>query len=164
MDVSAAEPAPSDPQEASVGNPLALDGASEGLDDDLPPASELLPKLHLALKWAGHGNWPRLAVPLLLLALALSVELGWLDESIWKRADVLMQRAGLPLVPPPSMNVDQFLQLMGRDKKVIDGKIVFILAKSIGDTFISKNLIILCSKFAATNGFRIVDRKSYPGA
>ena len=76
MDASAAEPAPSDSQEAFVGNPLALDAddGAEGLGDgesaeaaDLPPASELLPKLHLALKMAGHGNWPRLAVPVLLL-------------------------------------------------------------------------------------------------
>ena len=35
--------------------------------DDLLPAAELLPKLHLALKIAGSGNWPRLAVPLCLL-------------------------------------------------------------------------------------------------
>eukprot|EP01045_Picozoa_sp_COSAG04_P031590 COSAG04_NODE_5900_length_1461_cov_1.149046_2_plen_156_part_00 len=44
------------------------DGASTKAAD-LPPASELLPKLHLALKMAGHGNWPRLAAPVLLLPL-----------------------------------------------------------------------------------------------
>ena len=70
MDASAAEPTPSDSQEAFVGNPLALgaaddtpgqglgDGESVKAADDVPPASELLPKLHLALKMAGHGNWP----------------------------------------------------------------------------------------------------------
>eukprot|EP01046_Picozoa_sp_COSAG06_P010830 COSAG06_NODE_601_length_13893_cov_8.766928_6_plen_350_part_00 len=74
------EPAPFDSQlaQASVGNPLALGavddapgqalGGGESAEAaDLPPASELLPKLHLALKMAGHGNWPRLAVPLLVL-------------------------------------------------------------------------------------------------
>ena len=80
MDASAAEPTPFDsqPAQAFVGNPLALGaddasasgrqgpGADAKAADDLPPASELLPKLHLALKMAGHGNWPR-AVPLLLL-------------------------------------------------------------------------------------------------
>ena len=81
MDASAAEPTPFDSQpaqQASAGNPLALGGADDAPGQapgggesaeaaDLPPASELLPKLHLALKMAGHGNWPRLAVPLLLL-------------------------------------------------------------------------------------------------
>ena len=83
MEVSAAEPTLFDSQpahaaQASVGNPVALGaddgGSGQGLgggesaeEADLPPASELLPKLHLALKTAGHGYWPRLAVPLLLL-------------------------------------------------------------------------------------------------
>ena len=79
MDVPAAE-APSD-SEVFVSNPaLGAAGADDppgrGPGDgastkaaDLPPASELLPKLHLALKMAGHGNWPRLAAPVLLLPL-----------------------------------------------------------------------------------------------
>ena len=88
MDASAAEPTPSDSQEAFVGNPLALGaddasasgrqgpGADAKAADDLPPASELLPKLHLALKMAGHGNWPR-AVPLLLLPIIGTWALGY---------------------------------------------------------------------------------------
>ena len=48
-----------------------------------------------------------------------------------------MQRAGLPLVPPPSMNVDQFLQLMGRDKKVIDGRLRLVLLEGLGQAVVS---------------------------
>ncbi|WP_022958428.1 3-dehydroquinate synthase [Spongiibacter tropicus] len=87
----------------------------------------------------GYGSWlhGEAVAAGMSLALALSVELGWLDESIWKRADVLMQRAGLPLVPPPSMNVDQFLQLMGRDKKVIDGRLRLVLLEGLGQAVVS---------------------------
>jgi 3-dehydroquinate synthase len=38
----------------------------------------------------------------------------------------------------PDENV--LIDLMGQDKKVLDGKLTFIMARGIGDTFVSHNV------------------------
>jgi 3-dehydroquinate synthase len=35
------------------------------------------------------------------------------------------------------MDVDQFLQLMGRDKKVLDGRLRLVLLKGLGEAVVS---------------------------
>ena len=87
----------------------------------------------------GYGSWlhGEAVAAGMSLALSLSVALGWLDDGVRQRADSLMQRAGLPIVPPSSMNVDQFLQLMGRDKKVIDGRLRLVLLEGLGQAVVS---------------------------
>ena len=55
-----------------------------------------------------------------------------------------LQRAGLPthvstipgLLPPPT----KLVELMRQDKKAEGGKLTFILARAIGDTFIAKGV------------------------
>ncbi len=37
-------------------------------------------------------------------------------------------------------DADGLIALMGQDKKVTDGKIAFILARSIGEAFVEKNV------------------------
>jgi len=48
----------------------------------------------------------------------------------------LLRRARLP-VQGPALGADRYLELMGHDKKVEDGKIRFILLRNIGEAFIS---------------------------
>ncbi|CAA0082693.1 3-dehydroquinate synthase [Zhongshania aliphaticivorans] len=89
----------------------------------------------------GYGNWlhGEAVSAGMVLALALSVELGWLDESVLLRGKQLLQMAGLPVAPPENMNVDQFLQLMGRDKKVLDGRLRLVLLKGLGVSVVSSD-------------------------
>jgi 3-dehydroquinate synthase len=48
----------------------------------------------------------------------------------------LFVRTGLPVVGP-KLGAEKYLQLMGLDKKVADGKIRFVLLKSLGHAVIT---------------------------
>ncbi len=87
----------------------------------------------------GYGNWlhGEAVGAGTALALALSVKLGWLSADIEARGIALLAQAGLPIAPPSNMNVDQFLQLMGRDKKVLDGQLRLILLTGLGEAVVS---------------------------
>ncbi|CAA0095360.1 3-dehydroquinate synthase [Zhongshania aliphaticivorans] len=89
----------------------------------------------------GYGNWlhGEAVSAGTVLAMALSLELGWLDADVVKRGKNLLELAGLPIVPPENMDVDQFLQLMGRDKKVLDGRLRLVLLKGLGEAVVSSD-------------------------
>lgn len=88
----------------------------------------------------GYGSWlhGEAVAAGMSLAMALSVELGWLDRQVLERGNALMAKAGLPIDPPSAMTVDQFLQLMGRDKKVIDGRLRLVLLQGLGEAVVSE--------------------------
>jgi 3-dehydroquinate synthase len=67
-----------------------------------------------------------------VMAADLSQRLGWLDEQDVARVRKLFGRAGLPVVAP-RLGAEKYLQLMGLDKKVADGKIRFVLLKALGN-------------------------------
>lgn len=54
---------------------------------------------------------------------------GWIDPSILQRTRALLEAANLPVVPPPSMTIQQFKELMSVDKKVQAGKLRLVLLK-----------------------------------
>lgn len=62
----------------------------------------------------------------------LSRRHGWLQDADVARIEHLFVRAGLPIVPPSSIAVDDFIALMSVDKKNVDGRIRLILLHSIG--------------------------------
>jgi 3-dehydroquinate synthase len=62
----------------------------------------------------------------------LSARLGWLDSAEFGRIVALLERARLPVVPPPELAPDRFLELMAVDKKNIDGSLRLILLRGIG--------------------------------
>jgi 3-dehydroquinate synthase len=66
-----------------------------------------------------------------LLAADLSRRLGWLTDADVVRIEAIHLAANLPVVAP-RLGVDVYLDLMGLDKKVADGKIRLILLQSIG--------------------------------
>lgn len=71
-----------------------------------------------------------------VMAADLSRRLGWLGEQDVERIKNLFVRAGLP-VRGPQMAVERYLELMGLDKKVADGKIRFVLLKKLGEAVIT---------------------------
>lgn len=89
----------------------------------------------------GYGNWlhGEAVSAGMVLAMALSAELGWLSDDILVRGKMLLQLSGLPVTPPENMDVDQFLQLMGRDKKVLDGRLRLVLLKGLGESVVSSD-------------------------
>lgn len=73
-----------------------------------------------------------------MMAADLSKRLGWLSQDEVDRTHALLSAANLPLTPP-SLGVERYLELMGLDKKVEDGKIRLILLKGIGKSLITSD-------------------------
>ena len=71
-------------------------------------------------------------------AARLSAKLGWLRQSDVDRVTRLMSRAGLP-VEAPALGADRYLDLMGRDKKTIGGRLRLVLLKSIGEGVVTSD-------------------------
>ena len=81
----------------------------------------------------GYGTWlhGEAVAAGTIMAADLSCRLGWLSTEDTDRIHSLFQRAGLPVVAP-ALGMEKYLQLMELDKKVVGGKIRFVLLKSIG--------------------------------
>lgn len=62
----------------------------------------------------------------------LSRRLGWLSDLDVSRITGLLERAHLPVTPPPTLDTARFLELMAVDKKNLDGKLRLILLERIG--------------------------------
>ncbi|MBN1378123.1 MAG: 3-dehydroquinate synthase [Gammaproteobacteria bacterium] len=68
----------------------------------------------------------------MVMAAEFSVRCNWLDEQAIPRIRSLLQQIGLPVQAPKTMHTDDFIELMARDKKVIDSTLRLVLLKSIG--------------------------------
>lgn len=81
----------------------------------------------------GYGEWlhGEAVGAGMLIAIALSVRLGWLKLADLDRVRVLLERAGLPLAAP-AIGSARALTHMRMDKKVRDGRIRLVLLRRIG--------------------------------
>jgi len=86
----------------------------------------------------GYGQWlhgEAVAVGMLLAA-ELSARRGMVPaEEVTALREVLLA-AGLPVQPPPDMTPETFIELMRRDKKVVDGRLRLILLAALGEACI----------------------------
>jgi 3-dehydroquinate synthase len=73
-----------------------------------------------------------------ILAANLSGRLGWLKADEIARVRQLFVAAKLP-VDAPALGVDKYLDLMGLDKKVVDGKIRLVLQQGIGKSVLTSD-------------------------
>jgi len=82
----------------------------------------------------GYGEWlhGEAVGAGMCMAARLSARLGWLSADDERRVSALVERAGLPTVPPPSLGAERFLDLMAVDKKVQDGRLRLVLLHGIG--------------------------------
>lgn len=71
-----------------------------------------------------------------IMAADLSRRMGWISEQDVGRIRQLFERAGLPVVAP-HLGAEQYLNLMGLDKKIIDGQMRFVLLQKLGHAVIS---------------------------
>lgn len=105
----------------------------------------------------GYGEWlhGEAVATGMLLALELSARRGWVPSQEVADLRQLLQAMQLPVDPPEGMNPAQFLDLMGRDKKVIDGQLRLVLCRAVGEACIvddagEEELTSLLSDFAGT--------------
>ena len=89
----------------------------------------------------GYGAWlhGEAVAAGTMMAADLSRRMGWINEQDVARIHNLFDRAGLPVVAP-HMPFEQYINLMGLDKKVADGRIRFILLQSLGRAVITSDV------------------------
>ncbi|WP_116811660.1 3-dehydroquinate synthase [Steroidobacter cummioxidans] len=82
---------------------------------------------------SGYGNWlhGEAVAAGMVMAADLSERLGWLPATDKQRAIALLKRFKLP-VEPPRIGAERARELMGLDKKVLDGKLRLVLLRSLG--------------------------------
>jgi len=87
----------------------------------------------------GYGQWlhGEAVATGMIMAADLSARLGWLTGAEVVRVRRLLDRARLPLSPPPELTADDFLRLMAVDKKVKDGRLRLILLRGLGNGVIA---------------------------
>lgn len=71
-----------------------------------------------------------------IMAAEFSLSMNWLQVEDVKRIRALFAESGL-MQEPPALGLEKYLDLMGLDKKVQDGKIRFVLQQAIGKAVIT---------------------------
>lgn len=71
----------------------------------------------------------------MVVAAAISAELGFSSQNELMEIRSLLKAFGLPVIPP-KLPLDKCLVAMGRDKKVKEGALRFVLNRGLGDCFI----------------------------
>lgn len=86
----------------------------------------------------GYGVWlhGEAVATGMVMAADLSWRIGHIAKADAQRARYLIERAGLPVVPPVDMGVEQFISLMSVDKKVQAGQIRFVLMRELGNAYV----------------------------
>jgi 3-dehydroquinate synthase len=81
----------------------------------------------------GYGAWlhGEAVATGMVIAADLSTRLGWFEEKDLVRAVRLLERFGLPIVAP-RLGADKARELMGMDKKVLDGRVRLVLLRGMG--------------------------------
>lgn len=90
----------------------------------------------------GYGQWlhGEAVGAGMMLAAQLSQRLGYLSSADVSQLEILLRQANLPVEPPADMSAEQFVDLMGRDKKVIDSRLRLVLLRAIGEAFVSSDV------------------------
>ena len=73
----------------------------------------------------------------MVMASDLSVRLGILDRAQGRRIKALLGAVGLPVTPPGTITPETMRAAMGLDKKVVDGRMRLVLARALGDGFVT---------------------------
>ncbi len=89
----------------------------------------------------GYGAWlhGEAVAAGTIMAADLSCRMGWINEQDVNRIQQLFIKAELPVVAP-KMGGDKYIELMGMDKKIIDGQMRFVLLKALGQAVISSEV------------------------
>ena len=83
----------------------------------------------------GYGTWlhGEAVATGMVMAAELSARLGRLPFAAVERIGALIDRAGLPVMAPMSLDAERFLELMAVDKKAQAGRLRLVLLSAIGE-------------------------------
>ena len=87
----------------------------------------------------GYGVWlhGEAVATGMVVAAELSAVIGMIDKAQVQRLRVILRQLNLPVIVPENMTAERFMELMGLDKKVIDGRLRLVLLKTIGEAFVT---------------------------
>jgi 3-dehydroquinate synthase len=90
----------------------------------------------------GYGNWlhGEAVSAGTIIACEAAEQLGWFDTSETCRVRALFEAFALPIKGPSSMQKDDYVKHMKRDKKVEAGNIRFVLPKGMGHAVVTKDV------------------------
>lgn len=101
----------------------------------------------------GYGNWlhGEAVAAGMVMAADFSMRRGDISGDDLQRIIKLIERANLPIKAPADMTPEQFMELMGVDKKVLDGRLRLVLLESLGRAVVTSDIDIelLMQTFAA---------------
>jgi len=86
----------------------------------------------------GYGAWlhGEAVAAGMVLAVELSARRGWIAPAEVAGLRELLAALRLPVDPPATLSADDFLRLMARDKKVVDGRLRLVLLRGIGEAVV----------------------------
>jgi 3-dehydroquinate synthase len=86
----------------------------------------------------GYGSWlhGEAVAAGMMLAMRLSARRGWIAPEEVAQFDQLLAAMNLPRHPPVTIGPADFLALMTRDKKVLDGQLRLVLLRAIGEAIV----------------------------
>jgi 3-dehydroquinate synthase len=90
----------------------------------------------------GYGTWlhGEAVGAGMLMAADLSHRLGLVSSDVVQRTQALLLRAKLPIQTPEQIALEQYLEYMSVDKKVLDGRIRLVLLKELGQAFMTSEV------------------------
>ncbi|MFQ3322617.1 MAG: 3-dehydroquinate synthase [Pseudomonadales bacterium] len=90
----------------------------------------------------GYGNWlhGEAVAAGIIVASALSEQLGWISSTDLMRVKAVIKAANLPTTLPANITPERFLELMSVDKKVVDDQLRFVLLKSLGEAVVTSEV------------------------
>lgn len=97
---------------------------------------------HAVESLAGYGNYlhgEAVAIGMVIAA-RISVDQGFLVQTDFQRIKDLIQSIGLPIEVPAGMDYNKILECIYHDKKVTQGKLVFVLPDQIGTVNMHNNI------------------------
>ena len=97
---------------------------------------------HAIEKVSGYGEWlhGEAVACGMVMATRLSIQRGTIGQATLDSLLTFLETFDLPCTPPAAMSLSDFLQAMSGDKKVIDGRIRFIVLQSLGDALTVDNV------------------------
>jgi 3-dehydroquinate synthase len=75
----------------------------------------------------------------MVMAAHLSMMSGGVSQQQYQRIVQLISFWSLPVAPPENMKVDDFMRLMYRDKKVLDGQLRLVLLEALGTAVVTSD-------------------------
>jgi 3-dehydroquinate synthase len=90
----------------------------------------------------GYGNWlhGEAVAAGMVMAADLSCRRGAITDEELQRVVNILLRANLPVRSPTNMTDEEFLSLMGVDKKVMDGRLRLVLLQAMGKAEITSDI------------------------